>query len=143
MLNKVTLIGRLGNDPNSKYLESGTCIASFSVATSVSYVDKNGEKQEHVEWVRVVCFNKCAENCAQYLHKGSLVYVEGSLQTRKWIDPQGQPQYSTEVKAIKVTFLDKRSVHPPYDPNNDPYYPEQNLESPYSEYAPEESKAVN
>ena len=87
----------------------GNSITTFSVATDASFIDRNGMRQEQTEWVHVVCFNKVAENCAHYLHKSSLVYVEGSLQTRKWIDQQNNTRYITEVRAQRVTFLDKKS----------------------------------
>ena len=109
MLNKVTLIGHLGKDPVNKIGEMGNSITTFSVATDASFIDRNGMRQEQTEWVHVVCFNKVAENCAHYLHKSSLVYVEGSLQTRKWIDQQNNTRYITEVRAQRVTFLDKKS----------------------------------
>lgn len=118
MLNKVMLIGRLGKDPELKYTQSGVPVANLNVATDESYVDKDGNRQERTEWHRVVVFQKAAENCRNYLAKGSLVYIEGSLQTRKWQDQQGQDRYTTEVKAQRVQFLDRRgerSDEPPYD----------------------------
>ena len=108
MLNKVMLIGRLGKDPEIKYAQNGTPIANLSLATDESYTDKEGNKVERTEWHRVVVFQRQAENCKSYLAKGSLVFVEGSLQTRKWQDPQGQDRYMTEIKAQSVTFLDRK-----------------------------------
>ena len=108
-LNKVMLIGRLGKDPELKYAANGTPICNFNLATDESYVDKQGNKVDAVEWHRVVVFQRQAENVANYLHKGSLCFVEGSLQTRSWQDQQGQTRYMTEVKAIRVQFLDARS----------------------------------
>lgn len=108
MLNKVMIIGRLGRDPELRYSQSGMPIASLNVATDESYVDKDGNKVEKAEWHRVSVFQKAAENCANFLAKGSLVYVEGCLQTRKWQDQQGQDRYTTEIKAQRVQFLDRK-----------------------------------
>lgn len=108
MLNKVQIIGHLGRDPELRYSQSGAPVATLNIATDESYVDKDGNKVERTEWHRVVVFQRSAENCSQYLSKGSLVYVEGKLQTRKWQDQQGQDKYSTEIKADRVQFLDRR-----------------------------------
>lgn len=108
MLNKVMIIGRLGRDPELRYSQSGMPIASLNVATDESYMDKDGNKVDRTEWHRVSVFQKAAENCANFLAKGSLVYVEGSLQTRKWQDQQGQDRYTTEIKAQRVQFLDRK-----------------------------------
>jgi len=108
MLNKVMLIGRLGKDPELRYTQTGSPVASLRLATDESYTDKDGNRVERTEWHTVVVFERDAENCANYLAKGSLVYVEGSLQTRKWQDKQGQDRYTTEVKASRVRFLDRR-----------------------------------
>lgn len=108
MLNKVMIIGRLGADPELRYAGNGTPIANFNVATDESYTDRDGNRQERTEWHRVVVFQRVAENCANYLGKGSLVYVEGSLQTRQWQDQQGQTRYTTEIKAQRVQFLDRK-----------------------------------
>jgi len=98
-INKVILVGTLGRDPEMKYAANGNAIANLSVATSESWMDKNtGQKQEKTEWHRVVIFGKLAEVAGQYLKKGSMVYLEGKLQTRKWQDANtGQDRYSTEV----------------------------------------------
>ena len=108
MLNKVMLIGRLGRDPELRYSSSGMPIANLRIATDESYVDRDGNKVERTEWHTVVVFQRAAENCSNYLAKGSLVFVEGSLQTRKWQDQQGQDRYTTEVKAQRVQFLDRK-----------------------------------
>ena len=109
-LNKVMIIGRLGQDPELRYATTGMAICRFSVATDESYQDRDGQRQEKTEWHRVVTFQKQAENCSNYLHKGSLVYVEGSLTTNKWTDQQGQTRYTTEIKAQRVQFLDKKDA---------------------------------
>ncbi len=108
MLNKVMLIGRLGRDPELRYTANGTPMTTLRIATDESYVDKEGNKVDRTEWHSVVVFQRQAENCANYLGKGSLVFVEGNLQTRKWQDQQGQDRYSTEVRAQRVQFLDRR-----------------------------------
>lgn len=108
MLNKVQIIGRLGKDPELRYAQSGSPVATLNVATDESYKDRDGNKVERTEWHKVICFQRVAENCAAYLAKGSLIYVEGSLQTRKWQDLQGQDRYTTEIKADRVQFLDRK-----------------------------------
>ena len=97
-VNKVILIGNLGGDPEVRFTPNGSAVANLNVATSESWTDKNtGQRQDRTEWHRVVVFGKLAEICQQYLRKGSKVYLEGKLQTRKWQDQQGQDRYSTEV----------------------------------------------
>ena len=108
MLNKVHIIGHLGRDVELRYSQNGSPVASLNIATDESYTDRDGNKVERVEWHRVSVYGKAAENCANYLRKGSLVYVEGSLQTRKWQDQNGQDRYTTEIKAQRVQFLDRR-----------------------------------
>jgi len=110
MVNKVMLIGRLGRDPELRYASSGMPIANLRIATDESYVDRDGNKVDRTEWHTVVVFQRAAENCANFLAKGSLVFVEGSLQTRKWQDQQGQDRYTTEVKAQRVQFLDRKGA---------------------------------
>lgn len=108
MLNKVMVIGRLGKPVEVKYGHSGNAIASMTVATDESYTDRNGQKQSATEWHRIVAYGKTAENCGQYLDKGSLVYVEGKLRTRKWQDNSGQQHFTTEIIADRVQFLDRK-----------------------------------
>jgi single-strand DNA-binding protein len=110
MLNKVMIIGHLGADPELRYTQTGSPVATLRVATDESYTDKDGNRVERTEWHRIVVFQRSAENCNQYLHKGSLVYVEGRLQTRKWQDQNGQDRYSTEIRADRVQFLDRRNA---------------------------------
>lgn len=104
-VNKVILVGRLGQNPEVKYTPSGAAVANFSVATNESWTDKAGQKQERTEWHRIVVWNKLAELCGQYLTKGRQAYVEGRLQTRQWQDKDGQTKYTTEVQAQTVQFL--------------------------------------
>ena len=108
MLNKVMLIGRLGADPDIKYAQSGTPVANLRIATDESYTDRNGQRQDRTEWHTVIAFQRTAEICQQYLHKGSLVYIEGKLQTRKWQDKQGQERYTTEIQCQRLQMLERR-----------------------------------
>ncbi|MGL4721923.1 MAG: single-stranded DNA-binding protein [Desulfovibrionaceae bacterium] len=110
MLNKVMLIGRLGKTPELKYTQSGIPVTSFSLATSENYTDKDGNKQEKTEWHTIIFFQKQAEICAQYLQKGSLIYLEGALQTRSWDDQHGQKRYTTEIKGTRFQFLERRNA---------------------------------
>jgi single-strand DNA-binding protein len=108
-VNKVILVGNLGRDPEIKYTASGAAIANITIATSESWNDKqSGEKVEKTEWHRVVAFQRLAEIMGEYLKKGSQVYIEGKLQTRKWQDQNGQDRYSTEVVASDMQMLGSR-----------------------------------
>lgn len=120
-LNKVMLIGRLGQDPELKHTPSGAAVVNFSVATSESWNDKDGKKQEKTEWSRIVAWNKLAEICNQYLKKGSQCYVEGKLATRTWDDKDGKKQYTTEVIATTVQFLDSKMKAEAATPSDDQY----------------------
>lgn len=105
-VNKVIILGRLGQDPELKYTPSGAAVCNFSVATSETWNDKNsGQKQERTEWHRVVVWGKLAELCNQYLAKGRQAFVEGRLQTRSWDDKSGQKRYTTEINATTVQFI--------------------------------------
>ncbi|HBI21006.1 MAG TPA: single-stranded DNA-binding protein [Legionella sp.] len=118
-INKVILIGNIGGDPEVRYMPNGNAVATLSVATSESWKDKEtGNKQERTEWHRVVCFNRLGEIAGEYLRKGSKVYVEGSLRTRKWQDPQGQDKYTTEIVASDFQMLDGKGQSSAY--NDDP-----------------------
>lgn len=107
-LNKAMLIGRLGQDPEVRYTQANTAVATLSIATSERFKDSNGEAQERTEWHRVVAWGRLAEICQQYLNKGSLVYIEGPIQTRSWEDKDGQKKYTTEIKALQMTMLDSK-----------------------------------
>ena len=110
-INKVILVGNLGKDPEIRYSASGAAIANITIATSDNWKDKNtGEKQERTEWHRVVFFNRLAEVVGEYLKKGSQVYVEGRLQTRKWQDKEGQDRYTTEIVASEMQMLGSRGA---------------------------------
>ena len=109
-VNKVILIGNLGNDPDMRYMPNGEPVANISIATSETWNDKNtGEKREKTEWHRVVAYRRTAEIIGQYTRKGSKLYVEGRLQTRKWTDQSGQQRYTTEIVADNIQMLDSRS----------------------------------
>ena len=108
-INKVILIGNLGKDPETRYAPSGDAICNITLATTDTWRDKaSGEKREATEWHRVVFFGKLAEIAGQYLRKGSSVYVEGSLRTRKWQDKDGQDRYTTEIRADEMKMLGGR-----------------------------------
>jgi single-strand DNA-binding protein len=107
-VNKVILIGNLGADPEVRYTPSGQPVANFRIATSESWVDKQGQKQERTEWHRIVAWGKLAELCGQYLAKGRQVFVEGKLQTRQWDDRDGNKRFTTEIQAREITFLGGR-----------------------------------
>jgi single-strand DNA-binding protein len=109
-INKVILVGNLGQDPEVKYMPSGGAVCNVSLATTDSWKDKtSGERQERTEWHRVVFFHRLAEIAGEYLRKGSQVYVEGRLQTRKWQDKDGQERYTTEIIASEMQMLGGRS----------------------------------
>lgn len=110
-VNKVILIGNLGKDPEVRYMPSGGAVANVTLATSETWKDKqSGENQERTEWHNVVFFNRLAEIAGEYLKKGSKVYVEGSLRTRKWQDKNGQDRYTTEIVAAEMQMLDGRGA---------------------------------
>ncbi|MEO8006481.1 MAG: single-stranded DNA-binding protein [Betaproteobacteria bacterium] len=108
-VNKVILVGNLGRDPEVRYMPSGDAVANITIATTETWKDKAGEKQEQTEWHRVAMFGKTAEIAGEYLKKGSQVYIEGRLQTRKWTDKEGQERYTTEIRADRMQMLGSRS----------------------------------
>ncbi|MFT4059170.1 MAG: single-stranded DNA-binding protein [Legionella sp.] len=128
-INKVILIGNVGVDPDVRYLPNGNAVTTLSIATSESWKDKNtGEKQDRTEWHRVVCFNRLGEIAGEYVRKGTKLYVEGSLRTRKWQDQQGQDRYTTEIVANDIQMLDsKGSSMGGYD------------DMPQAQYAPQQN----
>jgi single-strand DNA-binding protein len=108
-VNKVILVGNLGRDPETRYTTGGEAVTNISIATTDTWKDKSGEKQERTEWHRVAFFGKLAEIAGEYLKKGSQVYVEGRLQTRKWQDKEGQDKYTTEIIADRMQMLGSRT----------------------------------
>ena len=131
-INKVILLGHLGNDPSVKYMPNGNAVANITIATSESWKDKNtGQQQDRTEWHRVVIFGKLAEIAGQYLKKGSLVYIEGQLQTRKWTDQSGQDRYTTEIVVNHqgtMQMLDRKSDD---QSNQQSQQPQQNNQQSY------------
>ena len=110
MLNKVTLIGRLGSDPEVKYMPSGGAVTNIGLATTRRWKDRqSGERRDETEWHRVTFFNRIAEIAGEYLRKGSLIYIEGRIRTRKWQDQNGQDRYTTEIIAEQMQMLDSKS----------------------------------
>ncbi len=107
-LNKVMLIGNLGKAPELRYLPNGDAVANFSIATTESYKDKNGDKHEKTEWHNITCYRRLGEIAGQYLKKGSSVYIEGKIQTRKWQDKSGADRYTTEIIADEMKMLGSR-----------------------------------
>lgn len=108
MINKAILIGNLGADPEIRYTQSGTPVATFNIATTRRWKDKEGQQQEETEWHRIVAWTRLAEICGEYLNKGSRVYIEGRLQTRKWQDQNGNDRYTTEIVAQEMKMLTPR-----------------------------------
>jgi single-strand DNA-binding protein len=106
-VNKVILVGHLGNDPEIRYTQGGTPVGNFRLATTERWVSKNGERAERTEWHRIVVWGKLAEICAEYLTKGKQIYIEGRLQTRQWQDKDGNNRYTTEVTANNMVMLGK------------------------------------
>ena len=104
-VNKTIILGNLGRDPEMRYLPSGEAVANLAIATTEKYKDKQGQQQEHTEWHRVSFFGKVGEVCGQYLHKGSQVYIEGSLRTRKYTDKDGVDKYATEIRGERMQML--------------------------------------
>lgn len=123
-VNKVILLGNLGRDPEVRYLPSGGAVANITLATSESWRDKtSGQPQEQTEWHRVVFYGKLAEVAGQFLHKGSKVYVEGALHTRKWQDKaSGQDRYTTEIKGFSMEMVDSRNDQKG-EASNDSHFP--------------------
>jgi single-strand DNA-binding protein len=109
MVNKVILIGNLGADPEMRYTQNGTAVANFRIATTETW-KKEGEKEELTEWHRVVAFGRLAQICGEYLSKGSKVFIEGRIQTRKWEDRDGNPRYTTEIMAREMKMLSPRGT---------------------------------
>jgi single-strand DNA-binding protein len=107
-VNKVILVGRLGRDPETRYTGGGQAVANFSVATDESYKDKNGERQKRTEWHRITAWGKLAEICQQYLKKGTMVYIEGRIQSREWQDKEGQKRTSFDIVANTMKMLSSR-----------------------------------
>ncbi len=122
-LNKVILIGNLGRDPELRYTANGQPVANFTLATTESWTNKSGEREQRTEWHRIVTWGRLAEICGEHLNKGKQVYVEGRLQTREWEDREGNKRKTTEVTANQVLMLGRRGDGPG-DPSSPPDAPE-------------------
>lgn len=120
-MNKVLILGRLGQNPEVRYTQGGAAVANFSVATSEKWTDKSGEKKEQTEWHKIVVWGKLAELCQQYLFKGSKVFLEGKLQTRQWQDKDGNTKYTTEIQAQTIQFLGGQSAEQSEEPSGLPF----------------------
>lgn len=131
-INKVILVGRLGQDPELRNTQNGQPVCSLGIATSESWM-KDGKKEEKTEWHKVIVWGKLAENANKYLKKGRLIYIEGKLQTRTWEDQQGQKRYTTEIIANELKFLEsmnsgrKDNDVPPISDDDMPYQPNKTL----------------
>ena len=137
-INKVILVGNLGRDPETRYSASGSAITNLNLATSESWTDNTGNRQDRTEWHRVVMFGKLAEIAHQYLHKGSKVYVEGSLRTSQY-EKDGITRYSTDIIAREMSMLDSRQEQqdaPSYNQNYAPQQSQQQSQQPSSQQAP-------
>ncbi len=117
MYNSCHFIGRLGQEPETRYTTTGAATTNFTIATSETW-KKDGEKKEKTEWIRIVAWEKLAEICGQYLRKGSLVFIEGKMQTRKWTDKDGVERYTTEIVARNMKMLGGKSDEPTNQPAN-------------------------
>lgn len=133
-VNKVIVLGRLGADPEVKSLSSGNSVANFNIATSETWNDRDGQKQERTEWHRIVVWGKMAEICGKYLAKGRQVFVEGRLQTRQWEDQQGNKRYTTEIVANNVQFIGGSSN---YTGDSTGFDNSPSNDNPFSDFAPE------
>ena len=148
-VNKVIIVGNCGQDPETRFMPSGGAVTNLSIATSESWKDKNtGDQQERTEWHRVVFFNRLAEIAGEYVKKGSKVYVEGSLRTRKWQGQDGQDRYTTEIVASEMQMLDSRGGQQgggDYQQSSNQQYgqqsaPQQNTSSQQAPSAPQQGQ---
>lgn len=128
MVNKAIIIGNLGGDPEVRYTQSGTQVTTFTVATTDKWKGQDGQMQERTEWHRIVAWSKLAEICGEYLHKGSKVYIEGRIQTRKWQDQSGNDRYTTEIVAREMKMLSPKGSAGDYGNSSGGSF-----EEPYSE----------
>lgn len=129
-LNKVMLIGRLGADPEIRYTPSGAAVANFNIATDWWQTSREGEKERKTEWHRIKAWRKLGETCGEYLHKGSLVYIEGSLQTRSWEDRDGNKRWTTEIVAWRMQMLDRKEEPGEAISAEEPFPTEEPVEAP-------------
>ncbi len=130
MINKAILVGRLGKDPDVKYTPDGTMVTTFRMATDLQWKDKNGDKVQKTEWHSIVTYRKLAEICGKYLVKGSLVYVEGRIQTRSWDDKDGVKKYMTEIVASDMKMLDSKGQRDSDAGRDEPPLPHPGVDGP-------------
>jgi single-strand DNA-binding protein len=142
-VNKVILLGRLGQDPELKYTPGGSPVCNFSLATTESWTDKSGQKQEKTEWHRVVVWGKLAELCNQYLAKGRQAFLEGRLQTRSWDDKDGNKRYTTEILASTVQFIGGPSANTNQNAGVDTSYAQAPAATPEYQIASDASFAAD
>lgn len=151
-VNKVIIVGNCGQDPETRFMPSGGAVTNLSIATSESWKDKNtGDQQERTEWHRVVFFNRLAEIAGEYVKKGSKLYVEGSLRTRKWQGQDGQDRYTTEIVASEMQMLDSRGGQQgggDYQQASNQQYgqqsaPQQNTSSQQASSAPQQGQSAS
>lgn len=142
-VNKAIIVGHLGKDPETRYTASGDAICNVTIATSESWKDKqSGEKKEMTEWHRVVFYRRLAEIAGQYLKKGSQVYIEGKIKTRKWTDKEGQERYTTEIEATEMTMLGSRQGQgEPSSSGGGGGYQQRNNNAPDQDFSPAPPKA--
>ncbi len=133
MINKVILVGRLGKDPEVRYMPDGTMITNFNLATDLKWKDKNGEWVDKTEWHKIVTYRKLAEICGKYLNKGKLVYVEGRIQTRSWEDKEGAKRYTTEIIATDMKMLDSKGQRSADGSSEEPSISHSGADAPLSE----------
>ncbi len=124
MVNKAIIIGNLGADPEVRYSQSGAAVANFRVATTETWKKQDGSKEEQTEWHRIVAFGRLGEICGEYLSKGSKVYIEGRIQTRKWDDKDGNTRYTTEIVAREMKMLSARGSGSSDSSGEEPPFPE-------------------
>jgi len=135
MLNKAMLIGNLGADPETRFTQDGTCVCNIRVATTERFKNRNGERQERTEWHRVVLWGRLGEIANEYLRKGSRVYIEGKIETRKWTDRDGNDRYTTEIRASDMKMLSSREGSGSFQ-NGTPAKPAGSEKDPFAD-APE------
>jgi single-strand DNA-binding protein len=117
-INKVILVGNLGRDPEVRYTPSGTAVANFTLATTETWTDRDGQKQSHTEWHRIVAWRRLGEICGEYLSKGKQVYIEGRIRTREWEDQDGNKRKTTEIEAQTMQMLGSRAQDEPLSDNS-------------------------
>jgi len=135
-INKVILVGNLGRDPEVRYTPSGTAVANFTLATTETWTDRDGEKQSHTEWHRIVAWRRLGEICGEYLSKGKQVYIEGRIRTREWEDQEGNKRRTTEIEAQTMQMLGSRAPDEPLSDKSSGAKPEKRSSGPTEDDIP-------